>query len=135
MKKLFASILMYGFFGLGSPSLFAHEGHDETPGQLRSQFGGVVKGGKQLNIELVTEGNKINVYPLAHGSEMINPVELKVNASAKAPKGALSSLKLTPKNKGYEGEVDFKNASRLELEVKTVYQGKSDSFKFQVEKQ
>jgi hypothetical protein len=118
-----------------SPFLQAHEGHDEAPGQLRSQHGGVVKGGKQLNLEMLAEGSKVTFYPVPHTGEKVASSELKVTATSQLPKGKAAPLKLTDKGDAFTGDVDFGTANRSAVEVKVNYKGKTDTFKFQVEKQ
>lgn len=123
-------------FGLLLPTFsMAHEGHDQTPGQVKSQNGGIVKQGKELNLEMVTEGSKVSFYPLAHGGEKIELAEVKINATAQAPKGKPLPLKLEGKGNAFVGTVDLGSAIRSTVEVKASYKGKSDTFKFQVEKQ
>lgn len=133
MKKILSALFSTSILLAGVTAL-AHEGHDHAPGQVRSQFGGVVKSGKGLDLEFVTEGNKVSVYPLAHENDSLNFSDLKLSASSKAPKGKAVPLKLEKKDKAYEGEIDFKSASRVELEVDAIYKGKKESFTYQVEK-
>ena len=123
-------------FALLLPTLvLAHEGHDDAPGQVRSQNGGVVKAGSQLNMEMVTEGSKVSFYPIAHGGDKVSIADVKVTATAQSPKRKPVPLKLEAREAAYVGTVDLGSATRSSVEVKTNYKGKPDTFKFQVEKQ
>ncbi len=127
--------LLLAFFAFGlTGSAWGHEGHHETPGQIRSQHGGEVKQGKLMNLELVVDGDKLNFYPLAHPNEKLDLAALKLTATSQAPKGKSQALSLTLGKDAFSGQVNFATASRLKVEVKAQYQGKSDSFSFQVEK-
>ncbi|MBC7659584.1 MAG: hypothetical protein H7249_07735 [Chitinophagaceae bacterium] len=134
MKSLLKSTIFA--IAMVSPSLlFAHEGHDHAPGQLVSQNGGVVKSGKEMNLEMVTEGAKVSFYPLAHTGEKIAVSDVKISATAQSPKGKPAPLKLESNGSAYIGIVELAGAVRSTVEVKATYQGKTDIFKFQVENQ
>lgn len=115
--------------------VMAHEGHDNPPGQIVSQNGGAVKPGGQLNMEMVNEGSKVSFYPISHTGQKIPLADVKVTATAQAPKGKPLPLKLEGTGDAFVGTVDLGRAIRSTVEVKASYKGKSDTFKFQVEKQ
>lgn len=119
---------------LASPAAWAHEGHDEAPGQLRSQHGGIVKPGKNVNLEMLAEGNKVTLYPLLHPGDKGSPEAIQLTATSQLPKGKAVELKLASKGGVHTTEIDFAQANRATLEVKATHLGKTDSFKFQVEK-
>lgn len=128
-KKLCVSIVV--LFALSS---IAHEGHDILPGALKANHGGVVKAGREINLEYVVAGAEVKLFPINHDGKDLNPAEVKLTAMAKLPKGKPESLKIELKNGVLLTQVDFKNAYRVELSVVAEYQGKKSNFKFQVEK-
>ena len=83
---------------------------------------------------MVVEGNKLSFYPLAHSGDKITTSAVKVSATSQVPKGKTAALQLAEKDPAFTGDVDFGNANRSTIEVKTTYKGKTDTFKFQVEK-
>ncbi|MGZ3804313.1 MAG: hypothetical protein ACXVB4_08900 [Pseudobdellovibrionaceae bacterium] len=116
------------------PFAFAHEGHDITPGMLKSLHGGSVLAGKEINLEYTISSNEVKLYPLSHEGKDLPSSQVKVSATAKTPKGKTEALKLEPKEGVLTTQVDFKDAYRVEVNVKTESNGKKDAFKFQVEK-
>ena len=128
-KKLMLATLL-----LGSLNLFAHEGHDNTPGALKAIHGGVVKAGKENNLEYVVSGDLVKLYPISHDGKDIVASDVKISATAKLPKGKAETLKLELKDGVYTAKVDFKGAYRIEFMVSTDNKGKQSTFKFQVEK-
>lgn len=128
IKKIIATALV-----LTSVSLQAHEGHD-TPGTLKANHGGVVKAGKDINLEYVISGEEVKLFPAAHEGESLAVNEVKLTATAKLPKGKAELLKLELKDGVYVAKVDFKGAYRVEILVKADNKGKQSTFKFQVEK-
>ncbi len=119
---------------LGSIGLSAHEGHDATPGALKSNHGGVVKAGKEINLEYVVSGAEVKLYPLSHDGKDLKVTEVTVDVTSKLPKGKDMKLKTDVVDGVYTAKVDFKNAYRLEMNVETSHQNKKSTFKFQVEK-
>lgn len=115
-------------------NLFAHEGHDQTPGSLKANHGGTVKPGKEINLEYVVSGNELKLYPASHEGTDLSANDVKVTATAKLPKGKAEALKIETKNGVLVSSIDFKTAYRIEVVATTDYKGKKDSFKFQVEK-
>ncbi|MEK6628230.1 MAG: hypothetical protein AABY53_06355 [Bdellovibrionota bacterium] len=121
---------------LGSVNLFAHEGHDHNaPGTLKANHGGVVKAGKNINLEYVVSGEELKLIPAAHEGETLAVNEVKLTATAKLPKTKKQEpLKLDFKDGVYLTKIDFKGAYRAEIMVKADNKGKQSAFKFQVEK-
>jgi hypothetical protein len=130
MKKLFAIMVS----SLLSISAFAHEGHDDAPGALKAVHGGTVKAGKEMNLEFVVSGDELKLYPVGHDGKDLSAAAVKLQATAKSPKGKEAPLKLEPKDGALAGKVDFAGAYRVEVKVVANVGGKTDSFKFQVEK-
>lgn len=130
MKK----ILTMAFICLVSALSFAHEGHDNAPGALKASHGGVVKAGKEINLEYVVSGAEVKLYPVSHEGSDLPSSKVKISGTAKSPKGKEEALKLSFQDGAYVTQVDFKGAYRVELKVNAAMSGKKDSFKFQVEK-
>ena len=114
--------------------VFAHEGHDDAPGSIKANHGGIVKSGKVINLEYVVLGNEVALYPLSHDGKDLNAAQVKLSATGKVPKGKAENLKIDTQN-GFKTAVDFKGAYRSEVVVTADNEGKKDTFKFQVEKQ
>ncbi len=128
MKAFLFSVLTVASF-----SVFAHEGHSDAPGSLKAFHGGVVKTGHQLNLEVVSSGGELKIYPLAHEGGDIPLAEVKISAMAQPPKGKPFAVSFEPKDGAYYSKVDFKGAYRLNVEMKAEYRGNTDKIKVQVE--
>ncbi len=129
LKNIIVSVLL-----LGSLGLFAHEGHDDAPGALKANHGGVVKAGKEINLEYVVAGAEVKIYPVSHDGKELTQTEAKLLATTKLPKGKSEPAPLEYKDGSYLAKVDFKGAYRIEMNVTAEVKGKRDSFKFQIEK-
>lgn len=129
IKKIILSILI----GASIP-IFAHEGHDETPGSLKANHGGAVKAGKEINLEYVVSGTQVKLFPISHEGKDLSPNEVKLTATTKLPKGKAEVAKLEVQDGAFITDIDFKNAFRVELNVSASKAGKADSFKLQIEK-
>lgn len=129
MRKLLVtfSILLFNF------TLSAHEGHNDAPGSVKALRGGVVKIGKELNLEFVTAGGELKLYPVGHDGNDILLSEVKLTATAQPPKGKANPIALEQKDKAFYSKLDFNGAYRLSVDVKVEYKGKKDAFKIQVE--
>lgn len=114
---------------------FAHEGHDDVPGGAKANHGGVVKSGKEINLEYVVNGNEVILYPVSHEGKDLPAADVNITGTSKSPKAKPEALKFTNQGGFYKANVDFKGAYRSEVNVTTEYKGKKDNFKFQVEKQ
>ncbi len=128
MKQLLLMI-----FTIFSFSLFAHEGHNQTPGSVKSKHGGVVSLGKQLNLEVLVNGTNITLYPLSHESVDLKSTEVKIEAKAKPRKGNAYPVIFKAEKLGFSADVDLKGLNRVEIEINVEFSGKSDKFKVQVE--
>lgn len=128
MKKIITAALL-----LGALNISAHEGHD-MPGVLKANHGGVVKAGKELNLEYVVAGNVVKIYPVSHEGKDLAATDVSLTALVKLPKGKAEPVKLEIKEGTYTAVVDFKSAYRVEMNVSTEVKGKKDAFKFQIEK-
>lgn len=128
-KKMLVTALL-----LGSVGLMAHEGHDDAPGALKANHGGVVKAGKELNLEYKVAGDTLELYPVSHDGKDLKAADVKLTAMGTLPKGKTEPVKLEVKNGVYTAKVDFKGAYRVEIQVMADNAGKKSTFKFQVEK-
>ncbi len=127
-KIIFAALISV------SLNLFAHEGHDEAPGAIKTNHGGTVKAGKEINLEYVVSGSEVKLYPLSHEGKDLAATEVKLLVMAKSPKGKAETIKVDNKDGAYIAMVDFKGAYRTEVTVDADVKGKKSTFKFQVEK-
>ena len=129
LKKIILSVVILSALGLS-----AHEGHDQAPGAIKSNHGGVVKAGKIINLEYVVSGTEVKLFPASHDGKDLANSEVQLLVTAKLPKGKAESLKLELKDGVSVTTVDFKNAYRVEMTVEADHLGKKSTFKFQVEK-
>lgn len=132
-KVILTTILM-----IGSLSAFSHEGHDDTPGSLKVNHGGVVKPGKVINLEYVIKGDTVELYPASHEGSDLPLADVILTGTAKPSKGKPTPLKFESKNGAYLTKVDFKGAYRVEVQVEAQLvadnKSKKSTFKFQVER-
>lgn len=113
---------------------FSHEGHNVTPGSLKSLHGGTVQAGKQLNLEVIVNGSEITLYPTSHEGKDIPSKDVSIEAIAKPRKGKPYPVYfITDKGGGLTSTIELKGANRIPVTVKMTYHGKSDSFIVQVE--
>jgi len=112
----------------------AHEGHDHAPGSFVALHGGTVKPGKILNLEYITVGDTVKIYPTSHDSKDLTVNEVKLTGTATLPKSKPEVLNLTYSEGSYFTKLDFKNSYRVELKLKANFNGKSESFTLQIEK-
>jgi hypothetical protein len=119
----------------------AHEGH-HAPVKLKSKYGGMVKGGKALDLEYRVQHGDLKVWPRAHEGESLKDV--KVSATVTPPRGKPQALALS-----YDAaaglaiaKLDFGKVHRLAIEIKLEAQAEiqgqvtsiKETFKFQAEK-
>lgn len=133
MNKHFLTIALSSILLFGINSI-AHEGHDDVPGQIKAKHGGLVKSGKEMNMEMLVTGESVQFFPLAHSGEDLKISEVKLTGIAKTPKGKPQSLTFTSDDKSFSTKVDLKGAYRADLDIKAQHSGKTDNFKFLVEK-
>ena len=92
-KEIIVATLLLGSFGL-----MAHEGHDDAPGALKANHGGVVKAGKEINLEYKVSGDVVELYPVSHDGKDLKPSDVKLTATGKLPKGKALPVKLDIQN-------------------------------------
>lgn len=129
MKTLFMALVI----SMAASVSFAHEGHDDAPGSIKALHGGVVKPGKEMNLEVVSAGGQLKLFPISHVGTDISLSDVKLTATAQPPKGKAEPITLEEKDNSYYSKLDFKGSYRLSLEIKADYKGKKDTFKVQVE--
>ncbi|ASD63527.1 hypothetical protein [Bdellovibrio bacteriovorus] len=132
MKRTLKSLILLASLTL-SPVAMAHEGHD-VPGTLKAQHGGIPKTGKLFNMEMLAIETKVQFFPRAHEGESLDTKNIKISGTAKSPKGKAAPLQFTANANSFDTTVDFQGSHRVNLEIKVDYEGKSDTFKFLVEK-
>lgn len=130
---MFKKIILMAMLTISLNS-FSHEGHDNTPGALKSNHGGVVKSGKEINLEYVVSGSEVKLYPASHEGKSLPISEVAVVVTSKLPKGKALILKTDVIEGVLTTKVDFKNAYRLEMNVEASHKNRKSTFKFQVEK-
>ncbi len=128
MKKLFVLLLSLFTF-----TVFSHEGHNETPGSIKSLHGGIVQQGKQINLEVIVNGNAIQIFPTSHEGKDIPLKDVKITAKAKPKKGKAYDVNFNAGKDSYATTVDLQGANRLPVEVTVTTNGKNDYFTIQVE--
>lgn len=117
-----------------APTLvFSHEGHNQTPGALKSIHGGVVQGGKQLNLEVIVNESEITLFPTSHEGKDIPAKDVKIEGIAKPKKGKPFPVIFTNSPRGFTSKVDLQGANRLPVTINVTNQGKTDHFTVQVE--
>ncbi|UXR63344.1 hypothetical protein EZJ49_09680 [Bdellovibrio bacteriovorus] len=130
LKSLIATLAL----SLLASTSFAHEGHDQVPGSLKAMHGGIPKAGNLMNMEMLAIENKVQFFPRAHADETLDINKVKISGTAKSPKGKSQTLKFTKTDNIFNTEVDFQGSHRVNLEIKAEFEGKTDTFKFLVEK-
>ena len=117
-------------------SVFAHEGHDKTPGALSAPHGGIVQGTDHLYIELLGSGAAVQVYFYDHEMKPISVQSVKIEGKAVLPKkaGALP-ISFAVEKDFFTAKVDSKGAHRYTLELSVVHAGKNEKVQFTVEPQ
>ncbi|WP_347356654.1 hypothetical protein [Bdellovibrio sp.] len=130
LTSLAAALVLSLFTSLS----LAHEGHDQVPGNLKAMHGGIPKAGKLMNMEMLAIENKVQFFPRAHEDETLDVSKVKISGTAKSPKGKSQTLKFTKEENTFNTEVDLQGSHRVNLEIKAEYEGKTDTFKFLVEK-
>ena len=91
-KKVMLSMVI-----MGSLSVFAHEGHDDAPGAIKANHGGVVKAGKVINLEYVISGSEVKLFPVNHDGKDLTAAEVKLTVTTKLPKGKTEAIKIDSK--------------------------------------
>lgn len=112
---------------------FSHEGHDHAPGSIKSLHGGVVQGGKQINLEVIANPSEITLFPLSHEGKDLLAKDVKIEATAKPKKGKPYPVKFEAAKTGFSAKVDLQGANRLPVTINVTNEGKIDHFTVQVE--
>lgn len=129
LKKIILSVAV-----LTTVTVFAHVGHDQVPGSIKSNHGGVVKSGKEINLEYVVVNNEVKLFPVSHEGKDLTSEEVKLVVTTKLPKGKIETIKIESKDGVAVAKIDFKSAYRVEMSVHVDIKGQKSIFKFQVEK-
>lgn len=117
-------------------SVWAHEGHNKTPGALVSPHGGQIKGTSQLYLELVTDSQGLKLYTLDHDLKSLPANEVKIEGSLKWPRQKKSEkLNLAVQSSFFESKVDAKGSHRYTVDLKVTFKNKIESVSFTVEPQ
>lgn len=128
-----STFALVGIMSFSCP-LFAHEGHGQLPGQLKALHGGLVKAGNEMNLEMLYSNGTAKFFPVAHADETIDVSKVRLTGTIRKPKGKETPLSFTSDGKSFSTKVDLKGTYRADLEIQLHYEGKTDSFKFLVEK-
>lgn len=114
----------------------AHEGHDKTPGLQPTRPGGIIKGTKQIYLELVSVEKGVKIYPMDHDQKPIPLSEVKIEGKMTIPrKNTGQELKFVALDDHFAAQVDSMGAHRYDLEISVTQGGKSERLKFSVEPQ
>ncbi|MDZ4084219.1 MAG: hypothetical protein U1E10_14850 [Bdellovibrionales bacterium] len=118
----------------GSLKIYAHEGHDKTPGALTAPHGGVVKGTAHLYLELVTEKSGVKIYPFDHDMKPVPAKDIRLEAKMQIPrKNKTEAVKFETKDDHFTARVDAKGAHRYDLNLSVTHNSKAEKVKFSVE--
>ena len=131
MKNHFKILAASTFLAL---SVFAHEGHDKTPGAMAAPHGGLVQGTTSLYLELVSVKNEVKIYPLDHDSKPLPVSDVKLESMMTLPrKTKAEKVSFMPQEDHFAATIDAKGAHRYELNIDVTYKGKKEKVKFNVE--
>lgn len=132
MKRILLLTVLIFSFGFAN----AHEGHDKTPGLQSTRPGGTIKGTDRIYLELVSDKDGAQLYPMDHDKKAIPLSEVKMEAKMTIPrKNKTQNLKLTAQNDHFAAKVDAKGAHRYDLDVSVTHGGNTEKLKFSVEPQ
>lgn len=114
---------------------FAHEGHDHGGGKAAPN-GGQLFGTKILDLELLTSGNTVRLYPLDENMKAVPTDQVQLVAKMKLPrKKETQDVKFSAEKNYFSAEINSQGAHRYELEIKVSYKGKTETVKMNVEPQ
>lgn len=138
MKNAFViAVGAFGVFGLllYGP-VFAHEGHDKTPGAIAAPHGGAVQGTSSLYWELLSDSSGLKLYPLTHDLTPIEPKSISLSGTASFPKKPKAEpVTFAAQSDHFSAQVNSKGSHRYTLSLSFTYKGKKEKVKFQVEPQ
>lgn len=119
---------------------FAHEGHDhDAPVAVKALKGGIVKSLEETNVEVVSKGNKIEIYLFKKSESEPKPLDVApftLSAKAEMPRTKKTEdIVLKPMGNFFEATFDAKGTHRytLLLSVKDPKTGHDDKLKFTIE--
>jgi len=125
MKKIILAMLF-------TCILNAHEDHDHNPHSAQPLHGGVVKMGKQINLEVIINGSSVSLFPQSSQGKDLPLKEVKVEAMAKPRKEKPYPVKFVGDTE-LKAIVNLKGAHRLEIEIVITHKNSKEKFIIQVE--
>ena len=130
MRSLFFVI----FLLMPATRMFAHEGHDKTPGVKSAPHGGILRGTDHAYIELVSSKSGIKIYPLDHDMKPLKLGSRGLSATYVLPPPKVADkLVLDDKGDHFIGAPNIKGAYKYDLLVTVTVSGKTEKVKFTVE--
>ena len=128
------SVFIFTFLIIYSMQIFAHEGHNKTPGVKAAPHGGILKGTDNTYVELVSSKSGIKIYPLDHDMKplKLGPKGLTATYVLPPPKVA-DKLVLDDKGDHFSGNPNVKGSYKYDLLVTVDVSGKTEKVKFTVE--
>lgn len=129
------TVLLFSMLILFKP-IYAHEGHNKTPGTLSAPHGGQIKGTNDLYLEIVTEQDKIKIYPMSHDMKPLSMSQIQVEASIQFPKKSQhEKIKLESAESFFSTQINSKGSHRYTLDLAILFKGKKDKLSFNIEAQ
>ena len=128
VKKL--AILAVFIFG---STIYAHEGHHDTPGTVAAPKGGVIKSLETVHLELLQQGKLVKIYVY---DKELKPVEAKnypVSATATRPRKKAEKVELKTNKNHWEYMYDAKGSHRYTLQFNIKQDGHNDKLKWNIE--
>lgn len=119
---------------IGSINLSAHEGSDHAQGTLKANHGGIVKAGKDINLEYVVSSDDVILFIVGQDGIDLKAKDLKLITTVKLPKEKAKLINLEMVDGANVAKSVFNGAARAEFIVKVSTKGKQSTFKFQAEK-
>ena len=119
-----------------SSSIFAHEGHDKSPGAVAAPHGGQIQGTGDLYVEVLQNNGAVEIFLFSHDLKPISPSEAKVSGLVTLPKKTKGeTITFKSVSDRYTTKIDSKGSHRFELALTISYKGKSEKTKFNIEPQ
>jgi hypothetical protein len=124
---------------LVSTPILAHEGHDhDGPSSFQPKNGGVVKSTEEVNVEVVTKDQNLEIYFYDNAGNPFDLTKLQFKAEAQLPKSKKkTAIALEQKATFQEAKFDAKGAHRytliLHLTLKEENAVHKDTLKFTIE--
>lgn len=112
----------------------AHDGHDHGAATFQPPKGGILQTAQQGHFELVSQGNKIQIYVYDAKGTAKQTKGLTLTTELELPRKKAEKISLADKGTHWETDVDSKGAHRFTLKI-TIDDGKEkDYVKFTIEK-